>query len=95
MLVALFSVGMRECGNFGTYLVCRLRARYGVCFKLGSMSIVAVWLVSLCLFALYMACSSALVSLSGCNSGSERVILVHVVRVSDSAEKSSLSGSSE
>ncbi len=89
---------MWVCGsvtNFWTYLVCRLRARYSACYQLGSMSIVALWLVSMCLCALYMAWSSALVSLSGCHSESERVIHVHAVIVSGSADKSSLSGSSE
>jgi hypothetical protein len=43
----------------------------------------------------YMACSSALVSLLGWNSGSERVIPVQAVLVRGSAEKSLLNGASE
>ena len=75
--------------------MCRLRARYGVCFHSGSISIVALGCVSLCVCALHMACSSAFVSLLGWNSRNERVIPAHAVLVRGSAEKSMSSGSSE
>ena len=42
-----------------------------------------------------MACSSAIVSLSGWNSGSEIDVIVHVVSVSSSEENDAFSGSSE
>ncbi len=51
--------------------------------------------VLVCMCALWMACSSAFVSLLGWNSGSERVMPVHAVIVNGSAEKSLSSGSSE
>jgi len=79
--------------------VCKLRVRYGVCFQSGSINIDALGCVSLCVCvcvcALYMACSSAFVSLLGWNSGSERIILVQAVLVRGSAEKSLLNGSFE
>ena len=75
--------------------MCRFLASYGVCFQSGSMSIVALDWVLLCVCALQMAYSSAFVSLLGWNSGSERVIPVHAVLVSGSVEKSLSSGFSE
>ncbi len=78
-----------------TYFVCRLRARYGVRFQSVSMSIVALRTVSLCVWALYMACSSASVSLSGWNSESARVTLGHGVLASGSTENNSANGFSE
>ena len=44
------------CGSVAiiwTLLVCRLRARYGGCYQPGSMSIVALWLDSLCMCGRY------------------------------------------
>ncbi len=42
-----------------------------------------------------MACSSAVVSLYGCNYGRDMDVLVHVVSVSGSEENIVFSGSSE
>ncbi len=52
--------------------MCRLRARYGLCSQLGSMRMWLLGEVCLCACALYMACSSACLSLSGVYSGSAR-----------------------
>ncbi len=75
--------------------MCRLRAKYGVCSQSGSISIVAEGCVSLYVCALYMAYSSAFVSLLNWNSGSESVVAVQSVLVRGSAVKSLSSGSSE
>ena len=72
--------------------MCRLRVRYGVCFQSGSISLDALGCVSLCVCALYMACSIAFVSLLG--YGSKRVIPVQAVLVRGSAENSLLNESS-
>ena len=56
------------CGSVtfcGMQLVCWLHARYCACFRYGIISIDARGCVSLCVCALYMACSSAFVSLLG------------------------------
>ena len=74
--------------------MCRLRAKYGVCFHSGSVSMVAKGCVSLYVCAMYMACSSAFVSLLGWNSGSESVVPVQAVLVRGSAVKSMSSESS-
>ncbi len=74
--------------------MCIFLACYGVCFQSGRTSIDALGLESPCEWALYMACSSAFVSLSGWNSGSERVTHVKAVLVRGSAEKSLLNVSS-
>ena len=50
---------------FLTQLVCRLRARYGVCFQSGRTTIVALESDSLLEWALYMACSSVVVRFLG------------------------------
>ncbi len=63
-----------------------------MCFQSGRMSIVALGLDSLCLWALYMACSNVVVSLSGWNSGRERVTPVHAALMRDSAEKGLVNG---
>ena len=76
-------------------MLCRLRVRYDVCFQSGSISIDALGCVSLFVCALYMACSSAFVSLLGWNCGRERVTQVQAVLVWGSAKKSLLNGSSE
>ncbi len=81
--------------TFCVLLVCRLRAKYGVCFQSGSISIVTEGYVSLYVCAMYMAYSHAFVSLLGWNSGSESVVPVQAVLVRGSAVKSLSSGSSE
>ena len=45
--------------------MCRLRAKHDVCFQPGRISIVALGLDSLFEWAMYMACSSAVVRLLG------------------------------
>ena len=52
-----------------------------------------VWFLWAC--ALYMACSRAVMSLLGWNSGREMDVSVHVVSVSVFEENNVLSGSSE
>ena len=68
-----------------------------MCFQSGSNSIDALGCVSLCVCvcALYMACSSALLNLLSFNSGRERVIPVYAVLVRGLAEKNLLNKSSE
>ena len=66
-----------------------------MCFQSGSMRIVrlGVWFLWVC--ALYMACSSAVVSLLGWNSGRDMNVPVHAVYMSGSEENIAFSGSSE
>jgi hypothetical protein len=68
---------------------------YGVLFQPGRMSIVALGLESLCEWALKMACSNVVVSLSGWNSGRKRNTPDEAVSVRGSAEKRLLNGSSK
>ena len=66
-----------------------------MCYQTGSMSIARLGLPFLWVWALYMACYRADLSLSGWNSGSDIVVPVHDVMVSGSDENMALSGSSE
>ena len=66
-----------------------------MCFQSGSVWIVrlGVWFLRVC--ALYMACSRAVVSLLGWNSGRDVDVPVHVVSLSGSEENIVSSGFSE
>ncbi len=57
------------------------------------MARLGAWCLWVC--ALYMACSIAVVSLLGCNSGRDMDVPVHAVSVSGSKENIVFSGSSE
>ena len=64
-----------------------------VCFQSGSISTVRLGLSFLWVWALYMACSRAVVSLSGWNYGSDIDVSGHVVLVSGSDEYTTFIGS--
>ena len=66
-----------------------------MCVQSQRMSVVELWLVSLCVWAMQIACSSTVVSLSGWNSGIEIVVSVYDVMVSGSAENLEFNGSSK
>ena len=66
-----------------------------MCFQSGSISIVRLGFSFLWVWALYMACSRAVVSLSGCNFGSVNDVPVRAVLVSGSDENTAFSGFSE
>ena len=66
-----------------------------MCFQSGSMRMVRLGVWFLFVWALYMACSSAIVSLLGLNSGRDMDVPVHVFSVRGSDENLLFSGSSE
>ena len=67
-----------------------------MCFQSGTIGIVRLGVWLLWVWALYMACSSAVVSLLGWNSGRDMDVLVHdAVSVSGSEENNVFGGSSD
>ena len=66
-----------------------------MCFQSGSMSMVRLGDWFLFVWALYIACSKAIVSLLWWNSGRDREAPVHDVSVRGSDENILFSGSSE
>ena len=66
-----------------------------MCFQSGSVRIAKLRLLFLWVWALYMACSSGDVRLSGWNSGNDSDVPVHAVLLSSSDENIEFSRSSE
>ena len=66
-----------------------------MCYQTGSMSIARLGLPFLWVWALYMACYRADLSLSGWNSGSDIVVPIHFVVVSGPVENNAFRGASE